>query len=220
MPKTATLPVKPLALIPPPSQRQGKPGTRGRAPQLDEPGFIRQAERRAIWRHPVVRGLLTLLALALSVLLAGQSAHHWRNELASEQPATAPWLAQWCELAGCKLQAPQRIDDLQVDSVQIVRTPSDGEDAYRLTAIVHNRADIALSWPQLDLSLTDANGQVLVRRMFQVGDAQQINHLPPNLPPIDVPPMDVPPLAQTTLQWRLRAPDLKLAGYTAELFYP
>ncbi len=218
---------QPEVALPPPSQRQGKPGTRGRAPQPEAPGFVRQAERRAIWRHPAVRGLMSLLALGLSLLLAGQAAHHWRNDLAAHQPATAPWLAQWCEMAGCQLQAPQQIDDLQVDNIQLVRTPSEGDDTYRLTAIIHNRADIDLSWPQLDLNLTDPNGQVLVRRVFQVTDARLVPNgdapegLKANkakrLSPV---PSKVPANAQTTVQWQLRAPDLKLAGYTAELFYP
>jgi predicted Zn finger-like uncharacterized protein len=218
-----------------PSQRTGKPGTRGRTPQPEAPGFVKQAERRAIWRHPAVRGLLSVLALGLIALLAGQAAHHWRHELAAQQPALAPWLAQWCELAQCRIEAPRQIDDLQVDSVQLVRTPSEGEDTYRLTAIIHNRSDIALSWPQLDLNLTDANGQLLVRRVFHVTDARLV-------PSKDTPdgvtsasngtmgaaktaslptvPHNVPANTQTTVQWQLRAPDLKLAGYTAELFYP
>jgi predicted Zn finger-like uncharacterized protein len=218
-----------------PSQRPGKPGTRGRTLQPEAPGFVKQAERRAIWRHPVVRGVLSVLALGLITLLAGQAAHHWRNELAAQQPAMAPWLAQWCELAHCRIEAPRQIDDLQVDNIQLVRTPSEGEDTYRLTAIIHNRADIALSWPQLDLNLTDANGQLLVRRVFQVTDARMVPSKDSpdattgagsgtmgaakaaSLPAV---PHNVPANTQTTVQWQLRAPDLKLAGYTAELFYP
>jgi hypothetical protein len=34
------------------------------------------------------------------------------------------------------------------------------------------------------------------------------------------PPAAVPSQRSTTLQWRLLAPDIKPAGYTAELFYP
>jgi predicted Zn finger-like uncharacterized protein len=218
---------QPEVALPPPSQRPGKPGTRGRAPQPEAPGFVRQAERRAIWRHPAVRGLLSLMALTLGLLLAGQAAHHWRNDLAAHQPATAPWLARWCEAAGCQLQPPQQLDDLQVDNIQLVRTPSEGDDTYRLTAIIHNRATIDLSWPQLDLNLTDPNGQVLVRRVFQVTDARLVPHgdapegsKANKAKPLGPVPPSVPANAQTTVQWQLRAPDLKLAGYTAELFYP
>lgn len=204
---------QPEQSLPPPSKRKGRPGTRGRSPQpSDEPEFIRQAERQAIWRHPVVRGLLSMLALALLLLLAGQAAHHERDLLASRFPATAPWLQRWCELAACRLEAPMLLDQLQVDNIELVRTSSQGEDTYRLTAIVRNQAEIPLAWPQLDLSLTDANGQVVVRRIFAVDTALSENRTPLA--------DRIPASSTVTLQWQLRAPDLQLAGYTAELFYP
>lgn len=203
--------------LPPPSQRKGKPGTRGRAPDKEAPEFIRQADRKAIWRTPAVRGVLSGLSLSLVLLLLAQATHHWRDTLAAHQPALKPWLIQACELAQCEIQAPMQLDDLQVDNIQVVRTNSEGEDTYRLTAIIHNRADVALQWPQLDLTLTDPNGQVLVRRVFSTQDAQLVSA--PLGEATEVPP-HIPANSQSTVQWQLRAPDLKLAGYTAELFYP
>lgn len=213
---------RPEQPLPPPSQRKGKPGTRGRAVQPEAPEFIKQAERKAIWRHPAMRVVLSLLALTLTATLGLQAAHHWRDQLAAHYPATTPWLTQWCALARCQLSAPMQIEDLQVDNIALVKTSSEGPDTYRLTAIIHNRADIALAWPQLDLTLTDSNGAVVARRAFSADTAQRV--------PAGVdtaasgaaaaPPVAAPPGSSTTLQWRLRAPDLHLAGYTAELFYP
>ncbi|MCP5843000.1 DUF3426 domain-containing protein, partial [Klebsiella pneumoniae] len=67
-----------------------------------------------------------------------------------------------------------QIEDLQVDNIALVKTSSLGEDTYRLTAIIHNRADAVLAWPHLDLSLTDANGTVVVRRVFDVETASRV----------------------------------------------
>jgi Protein of unknown function (DUF3426) len=215
---------QPEVALPPPSQRKGKPGTRGRPPQSESPDFIRQAERKAIWRHPVMVGLMAGLSLVLTATLALQAAHHWRDQLAARQPALAPALAQWCTLVGCQLNPPMQLDQLQVDSIQLVRTASEGPDTYRLTAIVHNSADIGLKWPQLDLTLTDPNGAVLARRLFSVQDARLVpaaELAQRKRQGSDQPvPAAVPPNSQTTIEWQLRAPDLKLAGYTAELFYP
>lgn len=213
---------RPEQPLPPPSQRKGKPGTRGRAVQPEAPQFIKQAERKAIWRHPAVRVLLSLLALTLTATLGLQAAHHWRDQLAAHYPATTPWLTQWCALARCQLSAPMQIEDLQVDNIALVKTSSEGPDTYRLTAIIHNRADIALAWPRLDLTLTDSNGAVVARRAFSADSAQRV---PPGADAAasgaaTPPPVAAPPGSSTTLQWRLRAPDLHLAGYTAELFYP
>lgn len=217
---------QPEQSLPPPSKRKGRPGTRGRSPQAgDEPEFIKQAERKAIWRHPAIRGVLALVALSLVLLLGGQVAHQERDLLASRFPALAPWLERWCQAAQCTLQAPMRLDDLQVDNIALVRTSSQGEDTYRLTAIIRNRATMPLAWPHLDLSLTDANGEIVVRRVFAVDSAlaKVVSDGGADAPDSDATgtvPAEVPASSSTTLQWRLQAPDLQLAGYTAELFYP
>ena len=211
---------QPEQALPPPSKRKGRSGTRGRVVPPPAPEFIQQAERRAIWRHPLVRGVLSLMALALGVSLAGQAAHHWRDQLASEHPEFKPWLAKWCSLAGCKLSTPMRLDDLQVDNITLVKTESEGADAYRMTVIIHSKAEVPVAWPRVDITLTDPTGDVVARRAFDAHTAQMmsINGEATSTPRSA--PAAVPPGASTTLQWQLRAPDLHLASYTAELFYP
>ena len=206
--------------LPPPSKRKGRPGTRGRGPQTEAPGFIKQAERKAIWRHPAVRGVLSFIALGLALLLAAQVAQQEHDRLASRYPALTPYLAHWCQLTGCQLNPPMQIEDLQVDNIALVKTSSVGEDTYRLTAIIHNRAEATLAWPHLDLSLTDANGAVVVRRVFDVATASRVPGDNADTEQGTRPPRAVPAQSSTTLQWQLRAPDLALAGYTVELFYP
>lgn len=207
--------------LPPPSQRKGRSGTRGRLPAPPAPEFIQQAERKAIWRHPLVRGVFGLIALMLAALLAGQAAHHWRDQLASHHPELRPALAQWCELAQCTLSPPLQLDDLQVDSITLVKTNSVGDDTYRMTVIIHNKAPVALAWPHVDITLTNASGEVVTRRAFDARSAQQL--VPGDAAANEATgpvPEAAPPDTSTTLQWQLRAPDLQLASYTAELFYP
>jgi predicted Zn finger-like uncharacterized protein len=211
---------QPEQSLPPPSQRKGRSGTRGRGPQTEAPGFIKQAERKAIWRHPAIRGLLAFIALALALLLGAQFVQQEHDHLASRHPELTPYLAQWCQLTGCTLSPPMQIEDLQVDNIALVKTSSLGEDTYRLTAIIHNRADAVLAWPHLDLSLTDANGTVVVRRVFDVETASRVPAEAAEKDAGTTVPPAVPANSSTTLQWRLRAPDLAPAGYTVELFYP
>ena len=209
--------------LPPPSQRRGRPGTRGRTPPpAPAPGFVKQAERQAIWRHPAVRITLGLIALLLLALLGLQAAHHWRNQLAAQLPVTQPGLQAWCDMTGCKLSAPMDLESLTVDGITVVKAESQGNDTYQLTVVIRNRSGIALSWPMLDLTLTDSNGAVLTRkslsaqhaRLVPVGDDH--NRPPTSSQPT---PSTVAP-GSTALQWQLRAPELQLSSYTAELFYP
>jgi len=208
--------------LPPPSQRRGRSGTRGRLPPPVEPNFLKQAERQAIWRHPAIKGVLALLLLILLLLLAGQVLLHWRNDIAARAPATKPLLAQLCVPLNCTLTAPKNLAHLQVESVTVVKADSRGPDAYQLTVLVRNSSDSNVQWPLLDLTLTDFNGQTLTRRDLSVRSAKQVpaddNHGKPAKQFWPVPVAVEPGLI--ALQWQLQAPNMKLTGYTAELFYP
>ncbi|MES2091327.1 MAG: zinc-ribbon and DUF3426 domain-containing protein [Pseudomonadota bacterium] len=209
--------------LPPPRMRASRPGSRSRKPKAKTPEFMRRARRLAFWRHPGTRAALSLIALGLLLTLALQVAHQFRNVLAAHHPALRPYLVQWCQAMDCRLEPPLRIDSLQVESATLVRTNSEGPDTYRLVVVVHNRAPIGLAWPHVDLTLTDTNGAVVARRAFAPQDAQWLDTSDASAEPSAKPsatPEAAPGQRSTTLQWRLRAPDLKLAGYTAELFYP
>lgn len=207
-------------------QRRSSSSKSSRQDKADKaPRFVRRAERMALWRRPLVRAVLGLTGLVLALALALQITHHYRDLLAAQQPALRPYLQRWCEWAQCRLQPPLRIEKLQVDSATLMRTSSEGTDTYRLTVVVNNRDSIALAWPHVDLALTDATGAVVARRSFSPVDAQWLDQEAGGAPPAPnaqgLPlPEAVPPHGNSIIQWRLRAPDLQLAGYTAELFYP
>lgn len=217
-----------LAMLPP-SERPGKPGTRGRDKADQPPEFLKRAQRKAFWRHPAMRGVLSLMALTLAATLSLQLVHQFRDLIAAWHPASRPLLAQWCEMAGCKLAPPLRLEALQVDNLELVRTSSEGPDSYRLTVVVRNQAGIDLAWPHVDLTLTDDNGAVIARRVFSPNDAQWLDTADPKANAADAAkaasmaasvPTAAPSQRSTTLQWRIKATDLHPAGYTAELFYP
>ncbi|WP_290873142.1 DUF3426 domain-containing protein, partial [Aquabacterium sp.] len=213
----------PETAVEPPSQRKGKPGTRAAQPT---PEFMKRAQRQAFWRHPAVRAVLSLVALSLVLTLSLQMAHQFRDLLAAYHPPLRPYLAQWCQTVGCTLQAPLRLEALQVESATLVRATSDGPDRYRLAVVVHNKAPIELAWPHVDLTLTDANGAVIARRAFSPSDAEWLDSADVKADAPQRPsgaasiPVAVPSVRSTTLLWQLRAPSLQPAGYTAELFYP
>ncbi len=223
----------PERALEPPSKRTGKPGTRGRDPSTQTPDFMRRAQRQAFWRHPITRGILSLIGLGLVGALGLQVTHQFRDLIAAHHPGARPYLAQWCAYAGCTIQPPLRLDDLQVESATLVRANSEGPDNYRLAVVVHNRASIALAWPHIDLTLTDDSGAVIARRAFLPSDAEWIDTADAkaetaprsaaargNTPAATTTPAAAPADRSTTLLWHLRAPDIKPAGYTAELFYP
>jgi len=169
------------------------------------PEFMRHAQRRERWQRPVTRTALGGAAIVLSGALVLQAGVHFRDLVSLRWPATKPALLAWCEWRGCSIEPPRRIDDIAVESTALTRTPE--VDAFKLTVTLRNHGTIALALPSVDLSLTDATGRLVARRMlapseFRVGTA-----------PIQAG-------AELPLQLLLSTGSARVTGYTVEIFYP
>jgi predicted Zn finger-like uncharacterized protein len=169
------------------------------------PDFLRQAQRRARWQQPRVRFALAAAFALLTLLLTLQTAHHFRDSVAARWPGTRPLLLSWCDLIGCSVGTPKRIDDIVVDSTALGRLGSD--DAFRLSVTLRNRGQLAVALPSVELSLTDTGGQLLARRVLSPRDFRaSVATLAPG--------------ADVALQAPLSAGSLRVSGFTVEVFYP
>jgi predicted Zn finger-like uncharacterized protein len=169
------------------------------------PEFVRHAQRRARWHTPAARTGLSIVGIALSAVLALQALHHFRDSLAARWPVSQRALGAWCAMAGCSIQPPRHIDDIAVESTALTRGAS--PDTLGLAVTLRNRGAVALALPSIDLSLTDAAGQLVARRM-----------LAPSEWHATVPAIQAG--ANMPLQLVLTASGTRVAGYTVELFYP
>jgi predicted Zn finger-like uncharacterized protein len=168
------------------------------------PEFLRHAERLARWHRPWVRMLLSM-ALLLLATLALQTAQHWRNTIAARWPDALPLLVQWCELVSCSIEPPQRIDDIGLESSGFTRVA--GVDQFRLSIVLRNRGATRLAMPWVELSLTDASGNLLVRRVLSPQDFR-------------VPSPVLAANGEAALQLLLATGTPLVTGYTVEIFYP
>ena len=111
---------------------------------------------------PLVDGaaiVLLLIALGLQALL------EYRETLAAHAPATRPVLAGACALLGCTIGPLRDTVALSIDASDLQADPAH-HGLLLLTATIRNRAAYALAYPYLELTLTDASDQVVVRRAF------------------------------------------------------
>ncbi len=145
-------------------------------PDVQEPGFVRAARRRAFWRRPWVRAGLAALSVLLLAALALQVAVQERDAIAAAAPATRPWLQQVCAPLGCSVAPLRRIADVVIDSSSFQKGRG---DSYQLTFSLQNRAAYALAMPALELTLTDAQDQPVVRRVLLPKDIGAPAELPP-----------------------------------------
>lgn len=170
-----------------------------------KPEFVRQAERDALWRRPMVRVVLGAASVALGALLAGQIGYHYRDPLAAQVPALAPALHAGCDWLRCKIGAPRAIERIRLDASDLTRT--DQDQVLRFTADLHNTAEYAVRTPALDVSFTDPLGRVVSRKVMLPSDLGARNDA-------------IAPDSQWRIDTRLAVGDLQVAGYTVEVFYP
>lgn len=137
------------------------------AAREDEPGFVRAARRRAWWRRPTVRIALGLAGVLLLGALLLQVALQERNRLASQYPAIRPLLQVLCAPLQCRIDPPRRIADVVIDSSAFNKARGDG---YVLAVTLRSRADFPVATPALELTLTDAQEQPVLRRVLMPQD--------------------------------------------------
>ena len=169
------------------------------------PSFLRAADHAALWRRPAVRTALGIAVVLLSLGVLLQAALLWRDTLAARLPASEPTLRALCRLAGCQVQPLRRIDALAVDSSALNRL--DGSTLYRLQLVLHNRADSAVLAPSLDLSLTDAQGKLVARRVLTLAD-------------LGAPQAVLQAGQELPIKVLMATGERRVDGYTVELFYP
>lgn len=167
------------------------------------PDFLRRAERRARWSSGPARTALAAAGAVLMLTLGLQAAHHFRDALAAEWPALRPVLGAYCSLARCSIEPLRRIDDVQVESTALTRSP--GGDAFVLSVNLKNRGTVRVAAPAIDLSLTDVTGRLVARRALSPTDFRGAEVLPAG--------------GEATLQLTL-ATATAVTGYTVEIFYP
>ena len=176
--------------------------------QIDTPtpDFVTRAAQAQRWQQPRARLALASAALLLSVALAAQAMHHHRDLIAVRWPASRPALTTWCGWANCRIELPRRVDDITVESTSLTHGAA-GSDAFKLSVTLRNRGAVPVALPSVDLSLTDAAGQLVARRALAPSDFRAAS-------------LALAAGSDATLQLMLSAGSGRVTGYTVEVFYP
>jgi len=184
---------------------RAEPDDRPADKPAEKPAFVRQAERAAIWRSRPVRALLVLLGVLGVLGLVAQVLFEYRDLAAARYAGLRPALETVCGWLDCQVGAARSINDLTVESSGLVRVEK--SSVYRLSVALKNRAPIEVALPALELALTDAQGQLVARRVLNTAE-------------LGVNQATLAAGRELTLQATLQAATAPVAGYTIELFYP
>jgi predicted Zn finger-like uncharacterized protein len=168
------------------------------------PEFVLDAERRAWWGRPVVRASFAATGVSLLLVLTGQMIIHWRDNLAALCIACRPVVEELVNRVGRTIQPPVQLDAVEVENAVLIHPP--GAEGYRLTVQVRNRGNHEVAAPHMELSLTDASGSLLVRRVLSPGDFRE--------------PESLAAQAEATWTVEFQTTQKRLSGYAVAAFYP
>jgi len=174
--------------------------------ETEQLSFVRQARQQQFWRRPVVRAALVLGCVLASAALALQIAQHQRDTLVAYYPALHPGLHTLCRITGCTLQARREIGAVVISNSVFWRVPSSGQ--YQWDLSLENHSGAAVAMPAVELTLTDARGTPLLRRVI----------LPEEI--------KAPPHIAARSGWHATVPvsvqslQAQIANYQALVFYP
>jgi predicted Zn finger-like uncharacterized protein len=213
---TALEPVAPSAAVAPAEPPPAAAPAAGAAPRKTRPDDDPvDYDSRFAWDRPKRRSprRTALYALAIGVLAlacVAQLALHYRDALAAHFPSSRPILQRACVVARCSINPLREIAGLSIDASDL-----QAEAAHKgllvLTATVRNRASYAVAYPHLELTLTDAQDRVVVRRALAPSEYAGGT--------IDA-TVGIPGNGEVAVKLYIDASATQQSGYRVYLFYP
>ena len=213
-PVTAT--AVPLPAPPKPKKKKSKPRPQAAPvpapvpvpePESDEPAFVRRG------RELEQAGRTRRIALAagsavLAVALLAQGLTTFRNVLAASVPALKGPIGAVCAVAGCKIELPAEIDALSIETGELQTL---GGNSFALTTALRNQSGLVQAWPHIELALTDANDNVLLRRIIAPSDY---------LPRGATAGKGFSARSEQPVKLQFEVSQVKASGYRIAIFYP
>jgi predicted Zn finger-like uncharacterized protein len=175
----------------------------------EEPSFVRQGRRRQRFGR-TLRIAMVAGSCVLLILLLAQSAYLFRDRIAARFPEAKPALAFGCALLECRVGLPAQPEEVSIESSDLESLTPD-KKIFSLTALLRNRSATAQAWPNIELTLNDANDKALARRVFTPRDY---------LPPGQNPDTGFAPASERSIKLFFELTQLKASGYRMYLFYP
>lgn len=150
------------------------------------------------------------VSVLLLVLLLLQLALRQRDMLAAEHPALRGALVALCGIVGCEVRLPRAADRLAIEGDEMV---ADTKEPSRVTLIatLRNSAEFPVAYPALEVTLQNAQDEILARRVLGPADY---------LPAGSDPAQGLAAQGEVNLRLALDTGSMRAEGYRLFLFYP
>jgi len=170
--------------------------------------FMKPVRAPSIWARRWMRIALGLAVVLLALLALLQVTVIERDRLAAQYPDFRGELAGLCTILGCEVKALRQIESVVIDSSAFSKVRN---DVYKLSFTLRNTSAIALATPSMELTLTDMQDQILMRKVLMPNDFAAIPTV-----------MNAGVEVGATLPVSVRSPvpAERVSGYRLLAFYP
>jgi len=158
-------------------------------------------------KHPV---LVSLFALLLILGAALQTIYHMRVRIAAEYPQFKPLLVKACEPLKCTIGLPKTLEAITIGDSDMQENDS-YQSVINFTSSLTNTNTYPVAYPNIILTLTDADDRVVIQKRVQPQ-----NYLLPNT---DI-EAGIPGRGVSKIKLPLFVDDAVVAGYRILLTYP
>jgi predicted Zn finger-like uncharacterized protein len=167
-------------------------------------------EFKAAPKHPRTR-LWSSLSLLLAVAAIAQAAYAFRTDLMVNYPQARPLYVQICVWLSCEIGLPRLTNQLDISASDLQLVNPQTRNQVELTALVRNRARVAVEYPAFELTLTNEEERVVARRVFLPDEY---------LPDATIIDDGLAGRGELAIRLFLDIGPLGAAGYRIYLFYP
>ena len=161
-------------------------------------------------RRPWVTALLLMFALIGLLLLAGQLVYINRTLIAAQVPEMRPNLEKICKRLGCTVPLSTDQEYIRTEWSELSFVP-EHTNLVQLSATLKNHAPYPQAYPVLEVTLKDADNQVLIRKVFTPREY---------LKPENKPATSFASNSELKITMRFDVGKVHAQGYSLYWFYP
>jgi predicted Zn finger-like uncharacterized protein len=171
--------------------------------------FINKSRSRKKISRPITKVLAGIFSVLLICSALLQVIYYSRIKIAAEYPQFKPLLVQACAHINCSIDLPKNLDLIAIGDSDM-QEDDNYESVINFTSSLKNSANYAQVYPNIELTLTDFNDQVAIKKLL----------LPKDYVGTDKKIEDGVPANETVMiHLALHVHDAEVAGYRMLLHY-